>query len=108
MDPTQYQKERYYRDEPGRIDLPFSSIHDIRKVYDVDPAQQYWIVDFRVNPLCLPISIHFDRLTENSRRKVLGAYLKDQLAEVHMAKLTCEVLDTYFDAYWDLIPEIRL
>jgi len=97
--------------EREKIDLQFHDIEDIRLVYDVDPARSYWVVDYRIAADCLPRSWRFDRLTDESKRAVLHAYL-DKMLGVEGTDPTsmddiCETLDKYFSLYWDLIPEIK-
>ena len=97
--------------EADKIDLQFHQIYDIRQVYNIDPARKYWIVDYRVAGGCLPRSWRFDRLTDDSKRAVLSAYLDNLLGEDGADTMAlddiCETLDKFFSDYWELIPEIK-
>ena len=58
---------------------------DIRQCYDTEPKQPFTVVDLCDGPGLLPYSVLFD--------------------DLHVFE-QCRILDAWYDANWDTIPEV--
>lgn len=89
----------------------FHQINDIRKCWIGSPSNSFWVVDYKVTPHTLTVSVRWDELSGEDQARVYAEFRNLYFYENNFSQLPFEEamreMDNFFSQYWELIPEVE-